>query len=778
MYKHLLPLLLLLMAGKLFGATVSGFVTQAESGEPMQYVNVTVSGTGIGTQTNRQGYYVLNLNQTGNFRLEVSLVSYQKEVKSFSILNPGDDVSLNVQLVRSSVEFGKIVVTAEAEAEYQGPLIRTGSIHRGREEIQNVVATVEADVFRAVLTLPGVMPISDFFSGLYVRGGSPDQNLILLDDIDVYNPSHLGGLFSTFNTDAVDKVELIKGGYPAKYGGRLSSVLDVTNRQGNRMHTQGVARVSLISSSATLEGPWDVGFANGSYMASFRRTYLELVKTIYDELPDYYFYDGHAKINWDIDPRNKLSLSGYIGRDDLSYDLGSILDVDWGNRTVSANWMHLFTPRLFSSFAIAGSQFSSGSSQTAEEEGEEDETIFSSDNSIGDITAKGVLNWKPSNNHEVETGFELKYNATALKLETSYQIDQSGLPDVELSSYTSSLFVQDTWVINPLWTLQPGLRFNWYRTAETRPDHIPTASYFNLEPRLSFKWNLDAEESVYANFGAYHQYLMLLAFDVNTPFDVWLPLDGSLEPSLALHYTLGYQRRLGKYLALESEVYYKDYKKVMQLDSNAFFNWNNDSGTLADAMRAGVGHAWGAELLLRNDWNGLEGFVGYTFSRTRRKIEGLNLDPLTGEARYFYPRYDRSHSVSVVENYNVSANTGWQPLGADFKLGLNFTYNSGQPVEVPERVYFNGENFQIIYSYKDGYRLPYYMRLDLSAKLQWNTRWGSIEPYLDMVNVFDRKNVSFRSYQLVPQEDLTLQLETRDGSQFPFLPFIGVNVTW
>ncbi|MCB5247958.1 MAG: hypothetical protein LHW57_08040, partial [Candidatus Cloacimonetes bacterium] len=158
--------------------------------------------------------------------------------------------------------------------------------------------------------------------------------------------------------------------------------------------------------------------------------------------------------------------------------------------------------------------------------------------------------------------------------------------------------------------------------------------------------------------------------------------------------------------------------------------------------------------------------------------DGLNLDPLTGEARYFYPRYDRSHSVSVVENYNISENTGWQPLGADFKLGLNFTYNSGQPVEVPERIYFDGENYQLIYSYKDGYRMPYYMRLDLSAKLQWNTRWGSIEPYLDMINIFDRKNVSFRSYQLVPQEDLTLRLETRDGSQFPFLPFIGVNVTW
>ncbi|MCB5247774.1 MAG: TonB-dependent receptor, partial [Candidatus Cloacimonetes bacterium] len=421
MYKRLLPLLLLLVAGKLFSATVSGFVTREDSGEPLQYVNVSVAGTRIGAQTNKQGYYVITLSQTGSFKLDFSLVSHQRESKNFTVRNLKDEITLNAQLTKGSVELSKIVVTAEGEASLDGPVIRTGTIHRGREDIQKVVATVEADVFRAVLTLPGVMPISDFFSGLYVRGGSPDQNLILLDDIDVYNPSHLGGLFSTFNTDAVENVELIKGGYPAKYGGRLSSVLDVTNRQGNRLSGHGVGRVSLISSSATLEGPWRVGSTGGSYMASFRRTYLELVKTIYDELPDYYFYDGHAGLNWDIDSRNKLNLSGYIGQDALSYDLGSILDVDWGNSTLSARWMHLFTPQLFSSFVIAGSQFSSGSSQTAVEEGEEDETIFSSDNSIRDITAKGILNWKPSNNHEVETGFEVKFNDTALKMETSYQ---------------------------------------------------------------------------------------------------------------------------------------------------------------------------------------------------------------------------------------------------------------------------------------------------------------------------------------------------------------------
>ena len=775
MQKRLTFTLLILLLTNLYAATVSGFVTRADSGEPIQFVNVSVSGTKIGTQTNKQGYYVISLNQTGTFQLNFSFVSHLRESQNITVRALSDEITLNVQLTKSSVELGKIVVTAESEKGMDGPVIRASSINRGREEIQNVVSTAEADVFRAVLTLPGVMPISDFFSGLYIRGGSPDENLILLDDIDVYNPSHLGGLFSTFNTDAVENVELIKGGYPAKYGGRLSSVLDVTNRQGNRVEHHGVGRLSLISSSATLEGPWKLGSQSGSYMASFRRTYLELLKAIYDALPNYYFYDGHAKVNWDINPANKLSFSAYLGRDDMIYDLGSVLDVDWGNKTVSARWMHLFSPRLYSNFVVAGSQFNSSMGQIS---AEGEETIFGSDNFIKDLTTRGIFNFKPNNSHELEGGFELKYNDTSLKVETSYQVDPSGLPDAKISSLTSSVFLQDSWVINPLWTLQPGLRANWYQTLKIHPPQVPAASYFNLEPRLSFKWTLDAGEAIYLNFGTFNQYLALLSMDISTPFDVWIPVEGTMPPAKALHYIIGYNRRLGRHLALETEVYYKDYKNLLQLDYNTFFNWNNETGTLSDAMRSGTGHALGFEVLLRNDWNGLEGFAGYTFSRARRKIDGMNLDPLTGEPLPFFPRFDRSHSLTVVENYNISENTGWQPFGADFKLGLNLSFNSGQPVEIPERIYFDGENFSIIYSYKDGQRLPNYLRLDMSAKLQWHNRWGTIEPYFDVINIFNRKNVSFRSYSLEAQEDMTLSLQAQDGNQFPILPFLGVNITW
>ncbi len=773
--RKLLLITLALLAGRgLFAATVSGFVTRADSGEPMQYVNVLISGTRTGTQTNKKGYYVINLAQPGSYILELSLVSYRKVSVPFTVGSMDENVSLDVQLEKSAIELSKTVITADAEASLDGPLIRTSSIRRSTEDIQTVVSPVEADVFRAVLTLPGVMPISDFSAGLYVRGGSPDQNLILLDDIDVYNPNHFGGVFSTFSTDAVESVDLIKGGYPAKFGGRMSSVLDVMNRQGNRVHHQGVARLSLISSSATLEGPWKIGSQRGSYMASIRRTYVELMKQFYDELPDYYFYDGHVKLNWDFDARNKFNLSAYFGRDDLSFDFGSTLALDWGNRTFTAQWVHLFNPRLFSQFIIAGSEFSSQFDQITKE----GETTFQRLNGIQDLSTKGILSWKPSNRHQIDSGYEIKWNDTWLKMDTTFQYDQSSLPDVDVKSLTTAAFIQDVWELNELWTFQPGLRAAWYRSLKVNLEHIPKASYFNLEPRLSLRRKLDVGEIVYANFGVYNQYLTLMSMEISTPFDVWFPLDGSLEPGRSLHYILGYRRDLNQYFSWDIEFYYKTYRNLLQYNTATDFSWNNETGTLADTFHVGKGYTYGSDLMIRNDWNGLQGFLGYTISQTRRRMEGVNLDPLTGESQYFYPRYDRSHSVSLIQTFNVSQNTGFQVLGADLKLGINFSYNSGQPTSLPERIYFDGENFQISYSYQDRERLPAYMRLDLSTKYEWIRRWGSIEPYLEIINVLNRKNVSYRNYRLVADDTGNVELSSSDGTQFPFLPFIGVNVRW
>ncbi len=747
-------------------------MSREDSGEPIQYVNVRLVDTGAGMQTNKKGYYVINLPGTGTYTLEATLISFETRKFSFTITKAEEDKSLNIKMKEAAIEMATVRVTGSSADE--GREIRPSLIRRTTEDVKSVVSPIEADVFRAVLTLPGVAPVSDFSSGLYVRGGSPDQNLILLDDIDVYNPNHFGGVFSTFNSDAVESIDLIKGAYPAKYGGRLSSVLDVTNRQGNRNYHQGVARLSLISSSATLEGPWKIGKQSGSYMGSFRRTYLELIKAMIDDLPDYYFYDGHFKVNWDPGSKDKLSASAYFGRDKLSFDVGHILNLDWGNRTFTTQWVHIFNPRLFSQFIVAGSDFSSNFDQV----GDEDELVFRRENGINDISNKASFSWKPNNDHQTDFGWEMKYNQTWLKVISSYEYDPASMPDVDVSSLMSSAFVQDTWDLNELWSVQPGLRLGWYRTMRINLDHIPDASYLNLEPRFSIRRRLDLAESIYASYGLYHQYMTLMSADMSTPFDVWFPLDGSLKPGRSHHFILGYKNQFAEGLAFDCELYYKSYDRILEYDEATDYDWDNDTGELADTFHVGKGYTYGADLLLRTDWHGLEGFIGLTLSKTQRKMEGMNLDPYTHEAKSYYPKYDRSVALSMVQTFNLSQYTGRQVLGADFKVGVNLSINSGQPTEKPERVYFDGSDFQLIYSYKDADRLPTYCRLDLSTKYEWQKSWGSIEPYFEVINVLNRKNVGYRGYSIDVDAEGGPRLKTEDSGQFPLLPFIGVNVKW
>ncbi|MCB5264128.1 MAG: TonB-dependent receptor [Candidatus Cloacimonadaceae bacterium] len=773
MKKSTLILCLILLGCTIcHAATVSGFVSREDSGEPIQYVNVRLVDTGAGMQTNKKGYYVINLPGTGTYTLEATLISFETRKFSFTITKAEEDKSLNIKMKEAAIEMATVRVTGSSADE--GREIRPSLIRRTTEDVKSVVSPIEADVFRAVLTLPGVAPVSDFSSGLYVRGGSPDQNLILLDDIDVYNPNHFGGVFSTFNSDAVESIDLIKGAYPAKYGGRLSSVLDVTNRQGNRNYHQGVARLSLISSSATLEGPWKIGKQSGSYMGSFRRTYLELIKAMIDDLPDYYFYDGHFKVNWDPGSKDKLSASAYFGRDKLSFDVGHILNLDWGNRTFTTQWVHIFNPRLFSQFIVAGSDFSSNFDQV----GDEDELVFRRENGINDISNKASFSWKPNNDHQTDFGWEMKYNQTWLKVISSYEYDPASMPDVDVSSLMSSAFVQDTWDLNELWSVQPGLRLGWYRTMRINLDHIPDASYLNLEPRFSIRRRLDLAESIYASYGLYHQYMTLMSADMSTPFDVWFPLDGSLKPGRSHHFILGYKNQFAEGLAFDCELYYKSYDRILEYDEATDYDWDNDTGELADTFHVGKGYTYGADLLLRTDWHGLEGFIGLTLSKTQRKMEGMNLDPYTHEAKSYYPKYDRSVALSMVQTFNLSQYTGRQVLGADFKVGVNLSINSGQPTEKPERVYFDGSDFQLIYSYKDADRLPTYCRLDLSTKYEWQKSWGSIEPYFEVINVLNRKNVGYRGYSIDVDAEGGPRLKTEDSGQFPLLPFIGVNVKW
>jgi hypothetical protein len=777
MPRRFYPLLIILfscwMTG-LFAATVSGFVTRKESAEPLQYVNMKITETKAGSQTNKKGYYVINVSKPGTYTLTASLISFTKITQSFEVKNADDEIVLDIEMDKSSVEMAKVVVTGKLydNNDVNTPHIKVSTEQMTTEDILNTVSVAEADVFRSILTLPGVTPISDFSSGLYVRGGSPDQNLILIDDIDVYNPNHFGGVFSTFNSDAVESVELLKGGFPAQYGGRMSSVLDVTNRQGNRNFHQGVGRLSLISASSTLEGPWKLGSQSGSYMGSFRRTYLDFVEKAFD-LPDYYFYDGHWKLNWDVDNKNKLSTSMYFGKDNLDMDFGAKLHLDWGNKTFSTQWTHIFNPTLFSHFVFAGSNFESNFKQISD--GEE---AFNRNNSIDDLTLKGMYSWKATNSHLLDFGMETKWNRTQLKMKTAYSIDPNALPDVDVKAITGALYLQDIWDINEFWTLQPGIRASLYKSLDINLPSCPDASYLNVEPRVSLRRKLDVAENVFFTYGRYYQYLTVMSMQVSTPFDVWFPLDGSLNPGMSDHYIVGYVTELNDNLNFDAEVYYKTYNDILEYNPATDYTWNNQTGQLSDTFNVGKGYTYGADFMIRNDWQGLEGFIGYTLSKTRRKMDAVNINPDNLQPQYFYPAYDKTHQLNMVETYNLTENTGIQILGSDFRIGTNVSYSTGQPQNKPEGIYFDGENAVLMYSYTDRERLPAYFRIDLSTKFEYQKSWGTIEPYFEVINVLNHKNVGGRAYYTDQDENGEFVLKHTDQTQFPFLPFVGVNVKW
>jgi hypothetical protein len=758
----------------LSAANISGTVVNKANGQAIEYANVILKESQQGASTNHKGYFVITQVKPGKYTLFISLIGYEPLLQEVIIKNNKDDAFSKFELVKKTIEMQATQVKAKYEEdEINSKQIRVSNTIHTTAQIQETVTAGEADVIRAIIALPGVTPISDFSSGMYVRGGSPDQNLILLDDIDVYNPNHFGGIFSTFNTDAVDNIELLKGGFPSKYGERLSSVLNVRNRDGNRKEMEGVSRLSFISASTTVEGPWKIGSHEGSYMGSFRRSYVDMVAKFIDEIPDYYFYDGHAKINYDLDMKNKLSISTYFGKDRLNMDLGTKMAIEWGNSTFTAQWVHLFTAQLFSHFIVAGSTFESNFGLKTDGGAKMDRK-----NTISDLTVKGIVSYKPNNDHLWEFGFENKFNDIRFNFTTSEAFDPEKTPNIKIDALTSSVYFQDTLDMDIYWRLQPGLKISNHRSLDINLPSAPKADYTRVSPRISLRRVLDENSNVYVSYGKYYQYLTLISVGMSSPFDVWFPLDDTVEPGESDHYILGYKRELTAGLVLETEAYYKTYDNLTEYRMETDYEWNNNTGTLKDVFNLGKGYTQGMDVLLRNDIFGMSGFIGYTYSNTRRKIEEYNTNPDTNEPEYYYPKYDKTHSLSVIESYNMTQHTGRQLWGADIKFAVNYSLASGQPDPIPEQYYYDGNYFSILYSYSDRTRLPNYSRCDVSFKLQWNKKHYTIEPYIQIINLFNRKNIWTRAYNFDVDNAGNFSLKHEDATMFPRLPFLGVDIKW
>ncbi len=722
------------MSGELRAATVSGFVYGEENGEALSYTDVFLAGTSMGKVANLKGYYVITGIPAGEHEIVFTHVGYKTKTHTLN-LTVDEELSLTVELKPIAREIEAI----EIDAEGTEIGIRRGKLSLNTTELNRIPTILEADLVRSVQMLPGVSSLSDFSSGLYIRGGSADQNLILLDDADVYNPNHLFGFFSTFNVDAVKTVNLQKSGYPARYGGRLSSLLDVHNRDGNRKEFEGTARVGLIASSATFEGPWK----EGSWMVSGRHTYIEQLARMQDiDLP-YKFYDFHGKVNWDLGRDDRTSLSYYEGLDRLDWDReGFDLLLDWGNRTMSAQWTRLFSPRLFTNFVMTYSRFDSRAVITFQD------LEFEMKNDIDDIGLKATATYSPNKSHQFDFGAEAK----TLDFHFARGYEEEDDIDFNYDGEYGAIYAQETWKLSPQLHVEGGLRLDYYSDGD----------YYDLGPRLTIRRRLADQLSASATYGKYHQYLNLVSIEGNFA-DMWFPVDQTLAPGEADHYILGIEAGPYKNFDLTVEGYFKPFRNVVEFSEEFTRSLVSSDAQMNELFNSGDGQAYGLDAFLRNDYAGFEGWVGYTLGWTKRTIEGFNY----GEE--YYPQYDRRHQFVLMQEHSIGK--GW-------KINAAFKYGTGQPTTLATGRYtvldITGREYDVVLDGDmNAYRLPAYHRLDVGFSYKLVYEDVVFEPSIQIINLYNAKNVFVRAYDTSKNP-----VEFEDINMLPFLPTIGIRATF
>jgi hypothetical protein len=728
-------------------ASINGYVTSEESGETLLSANVAIQDSRKGTSTNTSGYFALTNLSPGTYTIVATYIGFQRFEQQVT-LSAGENRRIDIELVPEGYELEEVVVESQAEKDEQRNI---GMAQVDTELIKKIPTAFQADVFRSLQLLPGVKAASDFSSGLYIRGGSPDQTLILLDRTTVYNPSHFFGFFSTFNPDAVKDVQLFKGGYPAKYGGRLGSVLTIFNKDGNRNEFEGSATIGMLASRVSIEGPIN----NGSYMLAFRRSTLEpllaVLQNQVDNIPEsFYFWDLNGKINFDANRNNKFSLALYSGADDLKFpfaeDAG--VNLNYGNQTLSANWTHIFSNKLFSNFTLTGSRYFNFPSFNIAS------TPFERSNNIYDFSLKGDLEYLPNNNHEISTGFWMG-NLT-LKLQDEF--DGEPTFGSRIQSQYGSLYIQDKWSISEKWVATPGLRLTGFSEG----------SYLRLEPRLSVEFRPSERIRLQAAYGRYNQFLTLISNEAFTGFDVWLTTDEGVPPAYGNQYVVGAKTTPFDGYGLDVELYYRSMKDLFEPDP---FLPDRAGLPYSETFRFGTGYAYGAEVFFERQIGNLTGFVGYNFSVTRRQFPNFN-EPLlqSGPARFYPPKYDRSHDLNVVLEYQLSDR--WSTT-------LVFNYATGQAYTKPlgrtsafDFPTSSANLDQLIVGRVNASRLPPYHRMDIGfSRTGTFFGVGDAEWQLQLINAYSRRNIWFYNYDLSenPIENEAVQL-------LPLLPTISYTL--
>jgi hypothetical protein len=699
-------------------STISGYLTDAKSGEALIGAKVYIPSLKVGAETNTYGFYSLTVEK-GTYTIEFRFSGMSNYSKEFDL---SQNVSFNYEMGSTEKQLQEVVVSAKKSENINSTKI--GQIELDVEKIKTLPAFMgEVDIIKTIQLLPGVSSVSEGGQGFYVRGGGPDQNLVLLDEGVVYNAAHLFGFFSVFNADAVKSVNLIKGGMPANYGGRMASVLEVNMNEGNNKKFKVKGGLGVISSRITVEGPLKKD--KGSFIVSGRRTYIDLIMkaAIPDSSPfagsGYYFYDLNLKLNYRLGPKDRIFLSGYYGKDQFTF--GSKEDdfkveMPWGNGIAAFRWNHQFSNKLFMNVITTFSdyQFSFGSAQ--------DEFQIKLKSGVRDLTGKVDFSYYPSTRHKVKFGVETVYhtfNPSSVSAQSQDVVFDTGTPEM-LYSFESAIYAMDEFDVNEKLKINAGLRYSMFQHVGpftryvngdiSTPDTSFTYSngdivkfYDGLEPRFSGRWLLNDNNSIKFGYSYNYQYVHLTSLSaVSLPTDIWYPSTDKAKPQKGWQGTVGYFRNFFKNQYEGSiEVYYKGMKNLIEFKEGALPGDNLNDNT-DNLLVFGEGWAYGIEFFFKKSVGKLTGWIGYTWAKTERKFPDLN------NGNVFPAKYDRRHDLTVVAGYK---------LNDRLTFGASFIYATGNTLTLPSSWYVQEQNLLFNYGARNSTRMAPYHRLDLSVTL-------------------------------------------------------------
>ena len=694
---------------------ISGFISDSSSGEALIGANVILQETGKGMATDINGYYIIQDIVPGNYVLMVSYVGFSLRKEKLTI-SDRQSIKLNISLSEEVVELSQVEVTAEQIQRKAN--IQPSKINLSPRMMKAAPALAEPDLFRTIQALPGVLTTSEFSTGLVIRGGNTDQNLILLDGVTVYNPSHLGGIFSNFIVDGVKEAELIKGAYNAEYGGRLSAVLNIISREGNQKKFEGKANLSLLSAQATLEGP----FYKGAWVLSGRRTYFDQIFKNNPNIPPYYFYDIQSHVYSDITTKDRLSVSFYNGIDDLLFGTFGLAG-RWGNNTLSAQYRRVFSEKLIGKFLYANSLFFT-------EFGLGGSNGLNSDNQIDDATVAANFSWFKSSESTVKFGAQLK-NLGFLYTNT---FGDSLQFKIETQPREFAIYAKIKYSPSEKFILEPGVRINLY--------NVYSDSIFP-DLRLSMKYILTDDRYINFSLGNYHQFIATFQDDYNpTILDQWIAVDNSVAPAKSSQIVLGYEEYINDLYKLQVEGYYKDIKNLFTFEeSRATTDEAVSDSALSDIVTPSNGYAYGLELFVQKMSGRISGWLAYTFSVSRKSMNSIFYD----KNEEYYNSWDRTHSFSALGNYLISNkwDMNWK---LSLQSGQAYTpiigyYNQILP-ESPDEVY------RTIPGTRNSARYSPYSRLDLGIVYHTKVFGSKMDVYVQIINVFNRKNTFRKSYSV------------------------------